>query len=367
MTDTMLVRTAAGGWEALRPQADLPSGGVIELFGEDIGPVLGSATPLLVAACAPQLATGRPDAICLDAQGTVTVVTLGLGQARQDTLASLLSFAGSLHGMDYDEFERLCDQVGATDENLAGFMAARNRHTDFHRGTFEVTVADALGQGRFQLVALVGTAPANLVQSMRYLNASGANVGLYETCAYVSSSVMAVQAKALNVGQSVQQTPVLSEITAAGLLAITERTCDEVTAKLMGQLQKFCTGNFDRVGYDGDSLHAEMVASLNAPDGPVDFVRAAGDGSIVLSFEALAPFDPMWTMRAELCQAMSRLLGADLGEVKKISQLNLSIGEHLMDATLMEALVEILGDTLEAVRGSETASDRRSNEAMAAA
>jgi len=52
--------------------------------------------------------------------------------------------------------------------------------------------------------------------------------------------------------------------------------------------------------------------------------------------------DKNWSIRAELAQAMSRLLGADLGDVKKISQLNLDIREHLMDTTLIDALAEIL-------------------------
>lgn len=358
MTDTMLVRTSTGGWEELRPHAEVPDGGIIELFGEDIGPVLGSSTPVVVAASAPELPTGRPDAICVDAAGAVTVVTLGLAGARDDTLASLLSYAGALHGMGYEPFERLCERVGGGDEGLAGFIASRSRHADFHRGTFEVTVADALAHGRFRLVALVAGAPDTLVQSMRYLNASGANVALYEAHTYASSSVMAVQARALDVGQPVQQQPALSEMTAAGLLAITERTCDELTARLMGQLQKFCAASFDDVRYEGDSTKAAMSAVLHGPQGDAVILTADSDGSVVLSFEGLAPFDPHWTVRAELCQAMSRLLGADLGEVKKISQLNLSIAEHLMDATLMEALIEILSDTISIVRSGDGVAER---------
>ena len=69
-------------------------------------------------------------------------------------------------------------------------------------------------------------------------------------------------------------------------------------------------------------------------------------------------------MRAELCQGMERLLGADLGDVRKISQLNLSIAEHLMDSTLMDALAELLTDTVAAMR--EAGSARGAREAAAA-
>src|SRR3712207_8491306 len=64
--------------------------------------------------------------------------------------------------------------------------------------------------------------------------------------------------------------------------------------------------------------------------------RSGTDGSVVLSFEALGELDASWETRDELCQGMERLLGTDLGDVRKISQLNLTIAEHLMDVTLVE-------------------------------
>jgi hypothetical protein len=64
---------------------------------------------------------------------------------------------------------------------------------------------------------------------------------------------------------------------------------------------------------------------------------------------------------------MGRMLGAELGDVKKISQLNLTIQEHLMDATLMEALAEILGDTVHALHAEGGKAGARNGAVGAAA
>lgn len=364
MTATMLVRTAAGAWERLEPQTKVPDGGITDIFGDDIGPVLGRSAPMVVAAASPKLATGRPDAICVDAEGNLTLVALALTANADKTLPSLLSYAGALHGMSYEDFSKLCNRTAGADGDLAGYVHGFNLHADFHQGTFEVTVADALSQGRFELVAVVSNASPAMVQSMRYMNASGADVGCYEALSFASDSVMAVQANLVDVGQ--QQRQATLSMTAAGLLALTERSTDPSTAKLMSLLQKFCATTFDEVVYGGDASGATMAARLRVGGVDVFLLSAASDGSVNLSFESLANVDGDWSVRAELCQDMNRMLGADLGDVRKISQLNLNIREHLMDATLMEAFTEILGDTAQTLRADAGASSTNAASAAAA-
>jgi hypothetical protein len=364
-TDTMLVRTADGGWENLQPQTKLPDGGIVEVFGEDIGPVLGAPSPIVVAACSPALPTGAPDALCVDIEGNVTIVTMALTGGAESSLPSLLAFAGSLQGHSYQEFEALCDLARGKEGGLAAWVHKFSPHASFHRGTFEVTVADALSQGRFQLVAIVNSAPAMLTESMRYLNNSGANVACFEASLFSSASVMAVRANAIEVGH--KQRAVEIQMSAAGLVAVTERTLDQPTGELMAELQKICSATFDEVRYEGDATSASMVGVVETAAGAADMLRASSDGSVVFSFEAIADMDPGWLVRAELAQAMGRMLGADLGDVKKISQLNLSIREHLMDATLMEALGEILGDTVTNLRAAGEQAAARNGAVRAAA
>ncbi len=366
MTETMLVRSAGGGWEELRPRTTVPEGGVVEVFGEDVGPVLGAAAPVIVAACSPVLSTGEPDAICVDPDGGIWIVQLALDGDGSATLPQLLAFGGALTSMSYDAFEQLCDR--AEGDSLVSFVEAR-AGSGFHKQSFEVTVAEALATGRFRLAALVREAAPALVQSMRFLNASGAMGSLFEVTSFASDSVTAVRAKAVDLGTAgvggstgAGAAPLAAvgsakagrpSLGAASFVAATGKQSGDDTSELMAQLQKSCSATFDEVSYEGEGTDTQLHASLDGPDGAVTMLVAGTDGSVVVSFEALGALDPGWTAREELCQGMERLLGADLGDVRKISQLNLSIGEHLMDATLMEALGDLLADTTGMLKGDE--------------
>jgi hypothetical protein len=377
MTETMLVRAAGGGWEELRPQTTLPSGGLVEVFGEDVGPVLGAAAPVLVAAAAPALPAGAPDAICLDPDGGIWIVQLALDGDGSSVLPQLLAVGGGLTSMAYSDFETLCDRRGP--DPLASFVEARCA-AGFHRQSFEVAVADALAHGRFRLVAIVRDAAPALVQSMRFLNASGAQGSVYEASSFASDTITAVRATQVDVGGAVARrgvavdeavaggagpmAPATPGLGAAGFVAATGKACGDDTGALMAQLQKACAASFDDTVYEGEGSEARMSALVDSPDGAVAMVVAGTDGSVVISFESVGELDPGWGAREELCQGMERLLGADLGDVRKISQLNLSIGEHLMDSTLMEALGDLLADTVTMLRNGDSA--RGAREATAA-
>jgi hypothetical protein len=275
---------------------------------------------------------------------------LGLGKPPADLLATLLSYAGSLHGMSYEAFESLCDRVGPDDGGLAGFIHARTGTPDFHKGTFEVTVADALAHGRFELVAVVGSAPTTLRQSLRYLNVSGANIALYEANLFTADTVLALQANQVDVGHQ-HETPTVAEMNAPGLLAVTSKNLGENAGELMMQLQKFCSSSFDEITYDGNTDEARMTARFAHADSFLDVLTAGSDGSIELRFDAIAALDPKCITRERLAEAMERMLGADLGHAKKISRLNLDLMEHLNDPSLMEMFTETLADTLLSLRG----------------
>jgi hypothetical protein len=270
----------------------------------------------------------------------------------------------------------MCDRTQG--DSLTSFMETRSG-ADFHSQSFEVAVADALAHGRFRLVAIVREAAPTLVQSMRFLNSSGAMGSLYEATSFASENVTAVRAKAIDIGVSSgwggarasegtasgATAPGASTGTsAAGFVAATGKVSGDETSSLMAQLQKSCSESFDEIEYEGEGKTMSMQALLDSPTGQVAMLVAGTDGSVVVSFESLGSLDPGWGVREELCQGMERLLGADLGDVHKISQLNLSIGEHLMDSTLMEALGELLTDTIGAMRTSDSA--RGAREAAAA-
>src|SRR5688572_14561400 len=123
----MLVRSHDGAWEKLQPQDVVPSGGITEIFGDDLGPVLGATEPMFVVATAPKLAAGRPDAICVTPSGQVSVVMLTVGRPDPGTLPTLLSHAGSMQAMDYDEFEKACNTALGAAETLGDYVEARSK------------------------------------------------------------------------------------------------------------------------------------------------------------------------------------------------------------------------------------------------
>ena len=372
MTETMLVRAAGGGWETLQSQTSIPEGGIVEVFGDDIGPVLGASSSVIVAACAPARSTGMPDALCVDPGGGIWIVQLALDGSGAQALPQLLEFGGALNGMSYATFEETCTQRG--DTPLAEFVEARTGSAAFRRDSFETAITDALANGRFRLVAMVREAAPALVQSMRFLNSTGAMCHVYEATSFASASVSAIRASAVDVGRALGSlVPVASRserapvdaaaaqpaapplsggMGAAAFLAATGASTDEPTSALMAKLHASCEETFDEMHFEGDAAGATMRAIVGTGTGEAAMLAAGSDGSVVVSFEALGELDAAWSVRSELCQGMERLLGTDLGEVRKISQLNLSIAEHLMDATLMEALAELLADTVQALHAA---------------
>ena len=386
MNETMLVRAAGGAWEELQPRTELPEGGVTDLLGDDVGAVLGASSPVLVAACSPVLPAGSPDAICVDPAGGVWIIQTALDGGGEQLLGELLSFAGGLTGATYERFTELCDRRGS--DELAKWVS-RSAGDGFDGSSFEAAVGASLAAGRIRLVALVRSASPTLVQSFRYLTAAGALGSIFEVSSFGSSSVMAIRASEVDLlgggtapvattapttagrpadlrptapakassTDSARRTSRTGPAAAGGAAFVeqTEQFAGEATAALMGQLQTACATCFDDVVHAQDSDGALLRAGIRTPTGVATVVTARPDGTIVLAFDELGELDSSWTIRAELCQGMERLLGADLGDVRQISKLNLSVEEHLMDATLMEALTDLLMDTVGALRSDDRA------------
>lgn len=387
MNETLLVRAAGGAWEELQPRTELPEGGVSELLGDDVRAVLGAEQPVLVAACSPALPSGTPDALCVDASGGVWVIQIALDGTGDQLLGQLLGFAGALTGASFDDFAGYCDRRG--DSSLADWVAGQ-AGDDFDPDEFQQAVTESLAAGRIRLVALVQEASPSLVQTFRYLTSAGALGSIFELSSFGSSTVSAIRAtqvdllgtgptagqrtaaalaaapaaelrptvpasKAAASGQSTRRAATSArtasstgpaEAAGAAFVDGATRASGDATAALLGQLQTACAVTFDDVSYEQVDGQPVLHAGVSTPEGVATIVSARVDGSIVLAFEGVGALDPTWTVRAELCQGMERLLGADLGDVRQISQLNLSVAEHLMDATLMEALVDLLSDTV---------------------
>ena len=425
MIESMLVRTATGSWERLEPRTSAPVGGLADVFGgDDVAPVFGHDQPLVVASTTGIGAASVPGGVCIDAAGGIWVVQMALDGDGAGALPELLSAAGELSGLGYAAFEQRCERRG--DERLAPWMAARTGIHGFDEDAFTAAVTDSLAAGRLRLVSVVRTAHSTLIQSMRFFTASGARGSIFEVTSFASpsNSISAIRARAVDLAMpqsadgserrlSVAPSPETAAEPApapaaaapkqrvtppaedaapprrgaaskgASTSAAARAWHDELsaassaeTARLAARLQEVCTQHADEVHYGSGDDGRVMDVQLAGADDPVSIVRAASDGSVVVSFESLGPVDPTWSVRAELCQGLERLLGTDLGDVRTISTINLSIDEHLMDITLMDAFGDLLGDTVEAIAavpatraatsGSRSSSRGRSREGAAA-
>lgn len=401
MSETMLVRTANGSWEELRPHTEFPDGSMTELFGSDVGPVVAADIPVLVAASRPELPSGNPDAVCVDPSGGVWLVQAALAPgAAALLLPQLIAWGGGLTGMSFEAFERLCDERGS--HSLGQWMEAQAADP-FDRGEFERTVADNLRDGRFHLAALVPEADPTLVQSLRFLVASGARVTLVEASSFTSgtasgrAAVSAMRTRRVDLGAprvaavpasaalaaptaarpeaaqgggrtepargsgasspAASKTPAEDAGDADAWAAFRAATCErgsDHVADLIGVLHDRGSGTFAKLSYGEDGELPVMRCVLPGTSDAA-LVVARADGSIMIDFAALASLDTQWTARAELCQGLERLLGTDLGDVRKVGQMNLTVQEHLMDTTLVEALVDLVADALSSLPGSDRA------------
>ncbi len=363
--ERLLVRTHGGAWEPLTPQEPDGKTTFCEIFGSDIGPLVGSTAPILVVGEQTNLASGLVDALCVDADGCVYVVATAL-EASADAavlLPKLLAHAGSMHGIAFDEFERLCNRL-ANGETLTSHISSRAKHADVHEQTLTVAVTDALASGRFHLVAIVADAPETLVQSMRFLNASGASISCLNAETFSSGDVNAVKVALVDVGLTSRTIQV--SMTATGLLALVDRIHGSQTASRIGVMQRYCAENFDDVTYDGDMTSASMIASLHIDGVSAAIAGIETEGIVWIDFEEIGKFDDSWTARTELAGAISRMIGTDLGEIARIGRIRLTLGEHLNDDTLMEMFTDMLNDTIDDLRSQVSGRSRNGVAAPAA-
>lgn len=389
-SDGMLVRAAGGDWERLSPRSDIPAGSFDELFGDDLGPVLGHPIAMPVLTSTPLVAGGTaPDVICSTVEGHVALVRMALGTRSETVLPDLLAIAGAFDGLDLEGFLAACG-VDKVDELASRVMGGTPPKAT--REAWASRLAETLQSGRFDLVALVSELPESALASIRFLNRSGAvRISCVGIQLYASASVTALQTVALDTGVATTAerlpqaaAPVPSEQpktpresaasakTAAGSPAALGSAIEAAGGPAVGRLGTLVAEGLDRIfdtaTYTGAGPDQRVECSVDGVgDAPIQLVTLDSSGIVHVDFEALSPVDGDWSVRAELAQGMERLLGADLGDVKKISKLNVALAEHLMDATLAEAFLELVGDIVTEVRDDAEATRRRAAELEAAA
>lgn len=135
----------------------------------DLLPGVAGGPPVVVMREFP-LPVGRVDVVVVDLEGGISLCECKLGtnpQARREVIGQLVSYAGALSRMSYDEFaERAATRLGTSLAEALGALA----EGEFDADAFHPTLASNLAAGRFRLVIVVDEISDELRDAVLYLN-----------------------------------------------------------------------------------------------------------------------------------------------------------------------------------------------------
>ena len=174
------VRLAGSQWRVL-PPAGFPDEAALHGLVEEtpeLLPLAGSPR-LAIVGREVHLGPGYADLLAVESSGRLVVIEVKLAknaEARRVVVAQVLTYAAYLHGMDRTTVEK--ELLGAYLSNhglasLADAVKAKDQGGSFDPVAFDSGVASCLSDGRFRLVLVLDSAPAELTQLVGYLESVG--------------------------------------------------------------------------------------------------------------------------------------------------------------------------------------------------
>ena len=117
--------------------------------------------------------SGLADLVAVERTGRLVLIEIKLaenGEARRAVVAQLLSYAAAMRGLTLADFNSLvATHLPDGVDTAVGAVAATDQEGDFDVETFDLTLAECLSTGRFRLVFVLDSAPADLVKLVGYL------------------------------------------------------------------------------------------------------------------------------------------------------------------------------------------------------
>lgn len=180
-------------WKALAPTG-FPDEATLHTLVEQAPHLLplAGAPRLLVVGREVALGSGYADLIAVESSGRLAIIEIKLArnaEARRAVVAQVLAYAAFLHGKDVATLEQSI--LGAhlnqrQYKSLTDALAAHDQEGSFDPDMFASGLAESLTEGRFRLVIVLDTAPAELVRLVGYLEAmtSGLIIDLVTVSAY---------------------------------------------------------------------------------------------------------------------------------------------------------------------------------------
>lgn len=165
-----------------------------------------------------RLGSGYADLVAVDPVGEIALIEIKLAHnddARRAIVAQVLAYAAYLDGMSVDDLQTavLASHLKAKHwTDLAEAAETAWQGPGFNVATFRDTLGESLRVGRFRLVLVLDTIPAELIRLVAFLESSTANL----TIDLVTISLFAVGERKVLVPQRVEPQRRAAEIHAPG-------------------------------------------------------------------------------------------------------------------------------------------------------
>ncbi len=177
---TAIWRKAGTAWSILSP-AGFPDEAALHGLVEEAPELLPlSGSPrLAIVGREVHLGSGYADLVAVESSGRLVVIEVKLAksaEARRVVVAQVLTYAAYLRGMDrasleHDVLGQYLSSHGLT--SLSDAVKAKDQEGSFDAVAFDAGVRSCLSDGRFRLVLVLDSAPAELTQLVGYLEAVG--------------------------------------------------------------------------------------------------------------------------------------------------------------------------------------------------
>lgn len=166
------------GWQILSPTGFPDESALHDLIEKTPGLLPLSGRPQLsIVGREVSLGPGRADLVAIEPTGRPCIIEVKLAhnsEARRAVIGQVLSYASFLHRMSAEDFERGILQAHLAARGFGTLAdAARQAGQDgnFDEAQFPTSLQDALDNGGFRLVIVLDSAPAELVQTIGFLEA----------------------------------------------------------------------------------------------------------------------------------------------------------------------------------------------------
>lgn len=336
---SVAARNPDGRWCTVMDLGEPPAAAIRELLVDDVAPVFELDEPALVLAVTPVL-PGEPDGLCVTARGElIAVVSVG-DEGHEQIRARLSQIASAFEGLSLLELMSRCDRLGL--QHTPGSWIA----TQLGIGdavTIDHAIEEHLDAGAVTLLVATRCGFEDAALAIAHVRAtSRANVRCFDMSFLTAGSIRMLEA--YEVSEAEFRSAVKAAERSANAAMMLEASSQELGApatSLVDTMLHYCDAFFTEVTFRSVGGLVVMESWLDHLDRRQLVLELDSAGTLVVQLSALDPVD-----RRFFAQALDGMVDEQLwppGEEVPAS-LQLSLGTHLTDVSLVELFVGALSD-----------------------